>query len=201
MLLDHFAVAGTTLEEAVAHVEAVLGVKMGPGGKHAHFATHNRLIGLEDGLYLEAIAADPGQPDPGYPRWFDLDNFHGPARLSNWICRVDDLDAALRDLPEGAGVPVALARGDLQWKMAVPPNGVLPCNGAFPALIQWQVENLPGETLPSCGLRLGRLEIAHPEADWLRDILPIADKRLHFVPGDFALRATFEGLKRKRVLE
>lgn len=200
MRLDHLAVGATTLEEAVAHVEDALGVCMGRGGKHAHFATHNQLIGLEDGLYLEAIAVDPSAPPPEYPRWFDLDGFTGPPRIANWICRVDDLEMALANLPAGAGRPVDLARGDLRWRMAVPPDGKLPCDGAFPALIQWQTDQLPGQTLPSCGLRLARLEIAHPEADWLRQTVPLAEDRVVFVRGKFAMRALFDGPSGQRQL-
>ena len=201
MIFDHFAVSAQSLDEAVAHVEESLGVKMGSGGQHSHFATHNRLIGLEDGLYLEAIATDPSVPSPQYPRWFDLDNFTGPARITNWICRVDDLEGTLTNLPNGAGTPVSLTRGDLHWKMAVPADGKLPCNGAFPAVIQWQTDKLPGLTLPSKGLRLTRFEIAHPEANWLRQILPISDQRVVFVPGELAMRATFESPSGARVLE
>lgn len=200
MLFDHFAVSALTLDQAVAHVEEKLGVKMGPGGQHGHFATHNRLIGLEDGLYLEAIAADPSVPAPGYPRWFDLDSFSGAPRITNWICRVEDLEAALSEVPKGAGTPVSLTRGDLRWKMAVPETGKLPCDGAFPALIQWQTDKLPGLILPSVGLRLTRFEIAHPEAIWLRQTLPIHDDRLVFVPGDAAFQATFDGPSGVRTL-
>lgn len=200
MILDHLAVAGQTLEAAVAHVEDALGVTMGPGGQHRHFATHNRLIGLDDGLYLEAIAIDPAQPAPTAARWFDLDRFSGPPRLCNWICRVADLEAALAGLPKAAGAPVALSRGDLRWKMAVPADGRLPCDGAFPALIQWQTTALPGHSLASSGLRLTRLELAHPEAGWLRDTLSFADARVVFVPGDFAIEARFEGPNGTRVL-
>ena len=155
MIFDHLAVAGETLEAAVAHVEEALGVKMGPGGQHVHFGTHNRLIGLEDGLYLEAIAIDPDAAPLGYARWFDLDRFAGAPRIGNWICRVDDLEARLRDLPKGAGQPVALTRGDLRWLMAVPEDGILPCDGGFPALIEWQVDKIPGESLPSSGMSVG----------------------------------------------
>ncbi len=85
MILDHIAVSGTTLPEAVAAVEEALGVRMQPGGEHAVFHTHNALLGLADGLYLEAIAINPDAPVPERPRWFDLDRFAGPARLTNWI--------------------------------------------------------------------------------------------------------------------
>ena len=89
--LDHIAVAGETLAEAVAHSEAALGIPIGPGGQHTHYATHNRLVGLADGLYFEAIAADPSQPKPTYPRWFGLDAFQGPTRLDKWILRCEDI--------------------------------------------------------------------------------------------------------------
>ncbi|MCW9043527.1 MAG: VOC family protein [Pseudopelagicola sp.] len=200
MFLDHLAVAGETLEAAVAHVEEALGVEMGPGGQHVHFGTHNRLIGLEEGLYLEAIAIDPEAEALPYRRWFALDDFRGGARIGNWICRVDDLEAALRDLPDGAGQPVDLARGDLRWRMAVPPDGRLPCDGAFPAVIQWQVETLPGDSLPGKGVRLERFEIAHPEAQWLRDVVPLDDARVVFVEGAPQMQATFDTPHGRRVL-
>ena len=73
--LDHLAVSGETLEAGRAHVEDALGVTLQPGGQHRHFGTHNLLLGLEDGLYLEVITVDPSAPDPDYPRWFDLDRF------------------------------------------------------------------------------------------------------------------------------
>ena len=99
LTLDHIAVLGETLEEAAHHVEAALGLPMMPGGAHARFGTHNRLLGLAPALYLEAIAIDPAAPPPGHPRWFGLDAFAGPARLDKWICRVDDLGAVLEALP------------------------------------------------------------------------------------------------------
>lgn len=200
MQLDHFAVAAETLEEAVTHVEDALGVKMGSGGQHVHFGTHNRLIGLADGLYLEAIAVDPDAPTPNWSRWFGLDGFSGGARLSNWICRVPDLRAALATLPEGAGQPVALSRGDLRWQMAVPKDGKLPCGGAFPALLEWQVPVPPGDMLSPSGCRFLRLEVAHPDADWLRKVIPLSDPRVIYVEGALALRATFETPHGRRVL-
>ncbi|MEQ9693815.1 VOC family protein [Shimia sp. SDUM112013] len=200
MQFDHLAVAGETLEAAVAHVEDALGVKMGPGGHHAHFGTYNRLLGLGDGLYLEAIAIDPKAPALAYPRWFDLDRFAGAPRISNWICRVHDMQAALHDLPDGAGDPVALQRGDLRWLMAVPATGILPCDGAFPAVIEWQVADIPGQSLPPSGCRLTRFEIAHPKADWLRRVVPLGDPRVVFVEGAHEMRATFETPHGVRVL-
>ena len=72
---DHLAVCGETLDAAVAHVEAVLGLTLEPGGVHVEMGTHNRLLSLGPGMYLEAIAVNPEAAHPGRPRWFDLDRF------------------------------------------------------------------------------------------------------------------------------
>ncbi len=174
--LDHIAVAGATLDEAVAACETALGVALQPGGQHPDFATHNRLLGLADGLYLEAIAIDPAAPAPDRPRWFDLDRFSGPARLTNWICASDDMDGALAKLGQGAGQPVSLRRGDLRWRMAVPQDGVLPFDNLHPALIQWDSPVHPSALLTASGCGLKRLIVAHPEAASLSDrLLPLLD--------------------------
>ena len=168
LAFDHIAVSAETLADGVAWVEDRLGVPLAGGGQHPHMATHNRLLGLGD-LYLEVIAADPDAPRPAWPRWFDLDRFSGPPRLTNWVARCDDLDAEVALSPPGIGVPVALARGDFRWRMAVPGDGILPFDGPFPALIQWQGSAHPAQRLPDAGVRLIRLTLIHPQADALRD--------------------------------
>ncbi|WP_417208042.1 VOC family protein [Antarctobacter sp.] len=168
--LDHIAVLGGTLAQAVAHVEAALGLSMGPGGRHARYGTHNRLIGLAPAVYLEAIAIDPDAPAPDDARWFGLDSFDGPARLDKWIARVPDIDAAIAALPM-AGRRVDLERDGLRWSMAVPEDGALPFDGKFPALIQWHVARPPGQSLPPSGLTLDQLIVTHPEAPALAALL------------------------------
>jgi hypothetical protein len=198
MQFDHIAVSGATLAEATAHVETALGVSLQPGGEHAVFHTHNTLLGLADGLYLEAIAINPGAPQPTRARWFDLDRFTGPARLTNWICRCDDMDALLAQLPdlppEGAGRPVDLQRGDLRWRMAVPAGGVLPFDNCWPALIQWQTTQHPAARLTPSGVSLSRLIVSHPRADDLRSALGpcLNDSRVVFDTGPAALHARFD---------
>ena len=203
MQLDHIAVAGSTLEEASHKVEAALGVAMQPGGRHGMFGTCNRLLGLADGIYLEAIAIDPDAPAPARPRWFGLDRFSGAARLSNWICRCGDLDETLARLPRGVGEPVGLSRGDLRWRMAVPGDGWLPFDNLFPALIEWQGRLHPGDMLAVSGCALRRLVVSHPRAGDLCDILApmLKDPRVVFEMGPVALWAEIETPNGMRVLE
>ncbi|KPA22118.1 hypothetical protein shim_15650 [Shimia sp. SK013] len=201
LTLDHLAVAGDSLDAAVAHVEEALGVAMGPGGQHAHFGTHNRLLGLGDGLYLEAIAVDPSVGDLPYARWFDLDRFSGGPKLGNWICRSDDLDADVAAIALDVGQPVKLTRGDLRWRMAVPKSGALPFEDCFPALMQWDVSPTPATLLARSGCTLVRLEVAHPEAAKLQDVVPVRDARVVYVDGAAGMRATFDTPHGQRVLQ
>lgn len=193
LVFDHIAVSATDLADGVAHVEAALGVALAGGGQHPHMATHNRLLNLGD-LYLEVISADPAQPRPAWPRWFDLDRFAGPPRLTNWVARCDDLAAEIALSPPGIGTPVALQRGDFRWQMAVPATGILPFDGAFPALIRWEGTAHPAPRLPDAGVRLLALDITHPDAIALTKALHgrINDTRLRLHVGPQAMQATFQ---------
>lgn len=170
LALDHIVVAARSLEEGATYVEAVLGTKLSPGGRHPHMGTHNLLLSLGPDEYLEVISVDPDAEAPPYPRWFDLDRFDDAPRMTNWVCRTDDLDAALEAAPAGAGYPVELERGDFEWAMGVPEDGVLPFDDAMPALIEWgEASPHPARRLPDHGLRLSRLDVFHPRADRLAE--------------------------------
>ncbi|MEL7092722.1 MAG: VOC family protein [Pseudomonadota bacterium] len=203
MILDHLVVAGATLDEARAQVEDALGVAMQAGGQHAVFHTHNVLLGLEDGLYLEAIAADPSRPVPDRPRWFDLDRFKGPARLSNWVVAVPDLPAALAHAPEGCGAPVDLQRGDLRWQMAVSSDGTTPYDNLWPPMIAWPSDVVhPATRLAPSGVRLRRLTLRHPSAMELQRALGavLDDDRVAIEPGEVGLHAAFDTPHGRRTL-
>jgi hypothetical protein len=78
--------------------------------------------------------------------------------------------------------------------MAVPATGRLPVDDAFPALIQWEGAIHPVQRLPDAGVRLIRLEIAHPDAAALRKALAgrLDDARVVIVDGaEKAMQASF----------
>lgn len=181
---DHIAISADTLAHGVAFVEHTLGVTMAGGGQHPQMATHNRLLGMGD-LYLEVIAIDPDAERPKHPRWFDLDNFSGGPHLTNWILSSENLRDDLTRCPEGTGKPLALQRGDYRWQMAVPEDGKLPFDNAFPALIQWQGNLHPAAALPDSGIRLLELVITHPAAEKLQALLQeeFSDPRVTFHSG------------------
>lgn len=158
--LDHLVVAARTLDEGAAHVEACIGLRPAPGGKHARMGTHNMLLGLGPDAYLEVIAIDPDAPAPDGPRWFGLSDpatlADGP-RLVTWVARTDDLDA-LAAVPD-LGTVTPFARDALRWRFAVPAGGALLQGGAVPPMIAWQT---PPPAFPESGARLVALEAAVP---------------------------------------
>ena len=186
--IDHLVVAARTLAEGVAWCEQTLGVTPGPGGAHALFGTHNRLLRLDGPeqdppAYLEIIAIDPAAtPTRAAPlkRWFDLDDprlqqrlaQHGP-QLIHWVARVPDLDAALRawaTLGLERGPAIAATRptptGLLQWRLSVRDDGQRLLDGCLPTLIAWG-DIHPARSMPASGLRLDRLALQHPQHEHL----------------------------------
>ncbi|MGZ6081098.1 MAG: VOC family protein [Myxococcaceae bacterium] len=164
--LDHLVVAGETLD--TSGLDAVLGVALSGGGKHARMGTHNRLLRLGTDAYLELIAIDPRATRPERPRWFGLDEpamhvalAEGP-RFIQWVARVES--TLLPTLPFDVGVWEPFQRGDLSWKLTVRGDGALPAEGVVPSLICWSGAAHPSGRLPDAGVTLEALELEHPRA-------------------------------------
>jgi hypothetical protein len=175
--LDHLVVAAQTLQEGVEYVQNVLEVVLPPeGGQHPLMGTHNRLLTLGGGVYLEIIAIDPEAPKPARPRWFELDRFRGPPRLLTWVARTEALE---RYASLGLGPVTRASRGDLEWHITLPEDGRLHWDGVVPYLIQWGPKH-PADTLPDVGCRLIELSAFHPrpEPSTLLQKLGLAHLRL-----------------------
>ncbi len=171
--LDHITVAALDLAEGVAWAQERLGVAIPPGGQHALMGTHNHLLRLADGLFLEVIAPDPSAPAPTRARWFGMDS---PAthqalarspRLWTWVARCADLDQALCEVDGSAGPAVRVTRGALSWRIGVPDDGSMPFDGAFPTLIEWPPGPHPASRMPERGCSLLGLTVQHPQAEWI----------------------------------
>ena len=170
--IDHIVVTAATLDEGTVFLEAALGVALSDIGHHEKMGTHNRLIGLGNGVYAEVIAIDPDGADPGVPRWYGLDDHAGSPRLSHWAARSTDLGASLENAPPGVGVPKSLQRAHYRWRFAIPPTGHLPFDDMVPALLQWEGDAHPAAALPTHGCALIGLFVTHPDMEKMLDQMP-----------------------------
>src|SRR5207244_3840285 len=110
---------------------------------HERMGTHNSLLSLGCGVYLEFIAIDPDATtlSPGTRRWFGLDDLHARLvvaerpLLIHFVVAVDDITSAkadferkLGDLSLGNVVQGARRRTDgsmLRWEITVREDGAL----------------------------------------------------------------------------
>jgi hypothetical protein len=190
--LDHLVVAARTLDEGAQFVADTLGAELAAGGTHPLMRTHNRLLNLWGGAYLEVIAIDPnadaataaasaasGAAAGLRARLFALDDPATHARLergpylAHWVVRVERPKNLVRwqaQYPERIPPVVPMTRGDFAWGLSVPEDGAFPSwqgagDGIVPTLIQWDTPLHPSARLPESGLRLKSLTGFHPRAD------------------------------------
>ena len=164
--VDHLVYAVPDLERGIADIKRQLGVEAAHGGKHTGRGTHNALLSLGAGAYLEIIAPDPGQPPPSMPRPFGLDSLREP-RLVTWAVRVHDIDhcvEAARNAGYDPGPPIAMTRRrpdgyEMRWRASIHLD--LPGDGLVPFLIEWEVDEHPSKAAPR-GAGLVDLEAEHP---------------------------------------
>ena len=155
----------------------MLGVRPRRGGKHVAMGTHNSVLRLGDGIYLELIAVDPDGIKPDRPRWFDLDRpsmraslAQGP-RLIHWVVRCADIDAAQKISPSDHGSIYPMARAPYSWRITIPDDGHLPGEGLIPTLIEWADARHPADAMADDHIRVVTMAGAHPEPATIRAAL------------------------------
>jgi len=197
--LDHLVVAARTLDEGARFIADTLGVEPTMGGTHAPMGTHNRLLGLWGGAYLEVIAVDPqaerggnGAEAAARPRWFALDDEAMQARLArgpylaHWAARVPrpkDLGRWQSQYPERIPPVLPMARGDLTWRLTVPEDGAFPSwqghgDGVLPTLIQWDTAAHPSTRLAETGLGIALMPRLALDDSRRLIALPVSDQQL-----------------------
>jgi hypothetical protein len=187
LMLDHLVYAAPELERAVDEIERKVGVRPAFGGTHAGGLTHNALLSLGAGRYLEIIAPVPGSEAPTGALPFGLETLKQP-RLVTWAVALDDVEGpgeaaraagydpgermvGGRDLPDGSR---------LTWQLTVraEPAG----DGIVPFLIRWLSEPHPSATAPK-GCQFVTLRAEHPEPERVLGMLRALDVELSVSDG------------------
>ena len=168
--LDHLVYAVPDLDAACAAVAKTSAVTPTVGGVHPGRGTHNALVGLAGGAYLELIAAHPTEPHGPNGRWMGVDLVTAPT-LTRWAVRGVDVAAFAKTLHD-AGYPqlAHLATGQrrtpggqtLRWRMTEPQPA--PVVELLPFALDWSESDVhPAEGLGAV-LEVEGLRFAHPEA-------------------------------------
>lgn len=185
--LDHLVYGTADLERTVRDLEARLGVRPVPGGRHPRWGTRNALLGLGERTYLEVVAPDPARERPGLPTLFGLDRLEAP-RLVAWAARARDLEARWRRAREGGARLGQIQAGSretpdgtsLSWRLTDPE--VVLADGLVPFLIDWGDTPHPGGAAPRAGT-LVELRARHPAPERVRELLGAVGARLDVAPG------------------
>ncbi|PWR21105.1 VOC family protein [Zavarzinia aquatilis] len=202
--LDHLLWAVTDLDEGIARLEDLSGVRAAVGGRHPGFGTRNALAGLGDGLYLEILAPDPSQDRAGTLGAL-VEALPVPS-LIGWCAQGRNLPRLAAELP-GAGLsspgPVAMARTrpdgvHLAWSiLGIDGHGF---GALVPFLIDWGASPHPSASAPA-GLSLVDFAVTCPEAARLEWTFAALGLALHPQAGAAGLSAVIEGPRGRFALQ
>lgn len=175
--IDHLVIGAGSLTQGVNYVKNLLNVDIPYGGEHQKMGTHNHLMRLGDGVFLEVIAVNRQAEPPQRPRWFGLDDpfirhkiEHQPALLT-WVVNTQNLNELIQNANFSLGKAELICRGDLSWHFGLPGDGRLLAGGMLPYAIQWHTDKHPSGNMTDLGCRFHALEIFHPYPDWLQTAL------------------------------
>jgi hypothetical protein len=173
--VDHLVYAAADLDEGIAAMQRLLGVRASYGGRHPAWGTHNALAALGPKSYLEIIAPDPEYSVKGAVRPFGLDGYNRE-RVVGWAANGTGLET-LRSMAARQGVVLgdvmsgSRRRTDgtvLTWKLT--DLCCVVADGIVPFFIDWGRSSHPATFAPE-GATLVALRAEHPEADRVRDML------------------------------
>jgi hypothetical protein len=178
-LIDHLVYTVPNLEAAIDELETKLGVRPAFGGYHDTQGTKNALINLDNGAYLEILAADDDNVSIPPPRWMGVDCLT-KARMTRWAIKSEELPTdskILRAYDEAMGTIFGGSRqtasgGWLRWEMILPTAE--PEVEVIPFMVDWRKSDIhPHEVLPNMGCSLVELYATHPEPEL---IMPLLDQ-------------------------
>ena len=188
--VDHLIWGVADLEDGIAHLERLTGVRAAVGGSHPNRGTRNGILALGTRQYIEVLAPDPKQPHVDTPRVTLLKQLQTP-RLMTWCALGENVDALARQV-QGAGETVDEIRDGARER----PDGVMlrwrnlyiagHQGDVIPYVIEWGkgVPHPSGDAPQGGTLQL--LTLHHPEASRMNALLEALGLSLRVEPGPTA---------------
>lgn len=174
-IIDHLVFCVPDLKKGIQIFEKQFGVAPVYGGQHLTRGTHNALLNLGAGCYLELLAIDPKNKSVSPPRWMGID-LTKKMKLTRWAIKSTDFKKELTALKRAnpkLGKAFAGSRktstGDLlEWNMSLPlPE---PEIEILPFIVDWKNSIHPTENLEE-KCRLIELRASHPNPDFIQSTL------------------------------
>ena len=167
-LIDHIVYTVFDLDKSVDDFEKLLGVRPIFGGYHKTFGTKNALVNLDNGIYLELLAADNSNTEVQRPRWMGVDVLK-EEQITRWALKSDTLEKdglAVKGINSKMGRISGGSRNTvdgklLQWELLMPLP--LPEVELMPFMVDWsKSETHPHDEMPNMGCELLELYGTHP---------------------------------------
>ena len=182
-VIDHIVFGCDQLDAGAAYLEAMLAASFSSGGQHHLMVTHNRLLRLQNSIYLEAIAIDHDTAfttgDIDRSRWFSLDDERTRQKLAIspqplcWVVAVDDIHQVTAKCGYDAGRITRVTRDDLEWWLTIPDDGSLAESGLLPSFIEWPNGRNPAGRLPENGTTLQSIILVHPDPQFIANCIDV----------------------------
>jgi len=172
--VDHLLLGASDLDQAIAWVEAMTGVRSSVGGRHPGRGTRNALLSFGRRQYLEIIAPDPTQTEIA-EQFAPIKQLKTP-RLLTWAAATKDI-AAVAQKARAAGYQILGPSGGsrtrpdgriLNWKTMNVSNDI---GALIPFFIEWSADAVhPSEDSPR-GCSLASFDMEHPEPSRVSEML------------------------------
>ncbi len=152
--IDHIVYAVPDLHEAVEDFRKLSGVLPVIGGRHLDRGTHNALVNIGNGAYLELIAADTDNRDFTGDRWMGVDLIDSPT-IVRWSIKSEHINQDAVWLEKRNPLLSSVVEGSRQteegnrlaWKMTLP--SPYPMVEGIPFFTDWSESSFhPCDRLP-----------------------------------------------------
>lgn len=172
--LDHLILGIADLTRGIDWLEKRTGVRATPGGNHPGAGTQNALVSLGGRRYLEIMSIDPNQIQANWlaARIRELET----PQLLTWAAATSNIgslgrtaeDAGFRIEGPGAGSRLTPGGGKLEWKIL---RVITEFGSVIPFFIEWGAGVVHPSIDSPRGCTIEGLEIGHPEAGRVREVL------------------------------